>query len=427
MSGQPIVCEKVCLVHFCDCLYSHERAIKHHAIKEARSKMGYPFYDNPLDEYLDKLFDLRFREFEASCITLDEDAAPGSRASAVKTIQALQQEIRALKQEYDLPDRTFDRYKSAAELAVERFDRENPEPPKLNISGCQHTQAKPAKRVFRNGSLHVVLQCPECGTQPRSLPKNEYDLRTLPDFDEWLYHRLTAERTLWAEARWAVYEAQMRNGSDIPEYDRTAFEDKFRKIDPAPCLESCDHKLVDARLRAYSSGGNAVVMQCVTCGHHVRTASKSKYPNWAFLSPFDEVLAKRSKEEFSAWALKLSAASRSDFQDYKLNIQQRLQRKELSWKDNSRFGTYYDSPEWARTRARIFDRDDHQCQSCKKTAECVHHILYDRLGAENDFDLISLCNECHTLIHVEQRKFHNLYRMSPTEIRSMLKRNDGDV
>ena len=69
--------------------------------------MGYPFYDNPLDEYLDKHFDLRFREFEASCITLDEKAAPDSRASAVKTIQALQQEIRALKLEYDLPERTF--------------------------------------------------------------------------------------------------------------------------------------------------------------------------------------------------------------------------------------------------------------------------------------------------------------------------------
>jgi hypothetical protein len=389
--------------------------------------MGYPFYDNPLDEYLGKLFDLRFREFEASCITLDADAAPSSRASAVKTIQALQQEIQALKLEYDLPQRTFDRYRSAAELAVERFDRENPEPPKLNISSCQHTQARSTKRIFRNGALHVVLQCPECGTQPKSLSKNQYDLGTLPDFDEGLYDRLTAERTLWAEARWAIYEAQMRNGSDIPDYDRKAFEDKFQRMDPAPCLGGCDHTLIDARLRTYTSGGTAVVMQCVTCGHHVGAASKSKYPNWALLSPFDEVLAKRSKEEFSAWALKRSAASRSDFQDYKLNIQQRLQRKELSWKDNSRFGTYYDSPEWARTRARIFDRDDHQCQSCKKTAECVHHILYDRLGAENDFDLISLCNECHTLIHVEQRKFHNLYRMSPTEIRSMLKRNDGDV
>lgn len=103
--------------------------------------MRYPFYDNPLDEYLDKLFDLRFQEFEASCITLDENSAPDSRASAVKTIQALQQEIRALTLQYDFPERAFDRYRSAAELAVERSDREHPEPPKLNISSCQHTQA----------------------------------------------------------------------------------------------------------------------------------------------------------------------------------------------------------------------------------------------------------------------------------------------
>jgi hypothetical protein len=318
------------LLDFCDCLYSHERAIKHHSSKEARSKMGYPFYDNPLDEYLDKHFDLRFREFEASCITLDKDTAAESRASAVKTIQALQQEIRALTRQYDLPERAFDRYRSAAELAVERFDRGHPEPPKLNISCCQHTRAKPAKRIFRNGSLHVVLQCPECGTQPNSLPKNEYDLVTLPDFDEGLYQRLTAERTLWAEARAAVYEAEMRNGSDIPDYDRTAFEDKFRTQDPAPCLEKCDHLQIDARLRNYPSGGNAVVMQCVQCGHHVGTASKSKYPNWAHLSPFDEALTKRSKEELDAWHRRRSEAWRSDYQDYKVNIQQRLQRRELS-------------------------------------------------------------------------------------------------
>lgn len=256
--------------------------------------------------------------------------------------------------------------------------------------------------------------------------QNEYDLVTLPDFDEGLYQRLTAERTLWAEARAAVYEAEMRNGSDIPDYDRTAFEDKFRTQDPAPCLEKCDHLQIDARLRNYPSGGNAVVMQCVQCGHHVGTASKSKYPNWAHLSPFDEALTKRSKEELDAWHRRRSEAWRSDYQDYKVNIQQRLQQRELSWKDNSRFGTYYDSPEWTRTRARILHRDDHQCQSCKRAAECVHHILYERLGAENDFDLISLCNSCHGLIHVEQRKFHNLYRMSPTEIRSMLKPNDSD-
>lgn len=388
--------------------------------------MGYPFYDNPIDDYFYKLFDLKLREFEASCITLDKEATPEARTTAAQTGLALNEEIRTLKLEYDLPERTFDRYKSPAELAVERFERERPEPPRRDIYDCKHTKTQATKRVFRNGALHVVLQCKECGAQPRSLSKSEHNVDALPEFDDGLYLRVTAEQTLWEDARREVYEAEMRRGNDIPDYDREAFEAKYRELNPPPCLEGCDHKLTEPRLRTYPGGGSAVVLQCVRCGHHTGASSKSKHPSWVSLPLFDSALIKRSKDEYMAWHKRLSEAWKSDYQTYKTSVQQKLQSGELSWQDNSRFGTYYDSPEWERTRARILYRDDYQCQACKRAAECVHHILYDRLGAENDFDLISLCHSCHALVHQEQRKAHNLYRMSPSLIRSMHEPDDYD-
>lgn len=385
--------------------------------------MAYPFHNTPLDDYLHKLFDLQLREFEANCIKLDKESTLEEKKTAAESSVILQKEIQTLKQEYQLPERTFDRYKSSAELATERFEREHPEPPKLNAYDCSHTSSIPTKRVFKNGTIHVVIQCQNCGSQPKSLPKSEYDLKILPDFDEGLYHRLTAERSLWEEARQAVYKAEMQNGNNIPDYDYTAFDESFKKLNPAPRLEYCTHENLEARLRTYSKGNNAVVMQCITCGRHVRASSKSKHPDWASLAPFDQELLDKAKEEHSVWEQRRSEAWKIDHANHKNSIHLGLITGELTWRDNSRFGTYYDSPEWERTRARILHRDDFQCQACKCRAECVHHILYDRLGAENDFDLISLCHSCHSTIHKEQRKTHNLYRMSPSEIRLIKSRS----
>ena len=86
---------------------------------------------------------------------------------------------------------------------------------------------------------------------------------------------------------------------------------------------------------------------------------------------------------------------------------------------NTRFNTYYDSDEWENTRTRMLKRDDAECQSCGETAECVHHITYERLGEENDLDLISLCDKCHEEVHRRQDLFRLGYRLTPEEIRTL--------
>lgn len=388
--------------------------------------MGYPFYNNPLDEYLSKIFQLKIDEFNANCTRADSTATKEERDAAGVKIANLSTKIRELKKQFRLPERDFDQFKSSPELAVEKFLLENPEPPRPEVYGCRHIQTRVVRRKFRNETLHVVAQCIACGVQSKALQKKEYDIEKLPEFDEGLYKRLTFEWDIWNSARHEIYVAELNKGNSLPEFDEVEFNAKFQLEDPPPDFEGCDHSHTDARLRTYKSGGTAVVMQCTLCGHHTDSVSKSKYPDLASLPSFDEFLKERSGEELAAWYRRRGDAWRRACLEHREQIQRLIQAGELATKDNSRFGTYYKSLEWERTRVRILHRDDHECQACKRPAECVHHIVYDRLGAENDLDLISLCNSCHNFIHQEQRDLQNIFRMPPSQIRELHKYSEGD-
>lgn len=76
-------------------------------------------------------------------------------------------------------------------------------------------------------------------------------------------------------------------------------------------------------------------------------------------------------------------------------------------KESDSYRLFYLSKAWKSKRREILRRDNFECQICKalfnyKAATDVHHILnlrdhYDkRLDSNN---LISLCNECHTLVY----------------------------
>jgi 5-methylcytosine-specific restriction endonuclease McrA len=61
---------------------------------------------------------------------------------------------------------------------------------------------------------------------------------------------------------------------------------------------------------------------------------------------------------------------------------------------------YLQSPQWARTRAAVFQRDRKICQGCLKVqATEVHHLTYKHVYSEFMFELVSLCSDCHDRIH----------------------------
>lgn len=58
---------------------------------------------------------------------------------------------------------------------------------------------------------------------------------------------------------------------------------------------------------------------------------------------------------------------------------------------------------WRRIRKRILKRDERLCRRCGGSATLVHHRSYadEVLSGNDDGQLISLCEGCHTIIHFD--------------------------
>jgi len=61
---------------------------------------------------------------------------------------------------------------------------------------------------------------------------------------------------------------------------------------------------------------------------------------------------------------------------------------------------YYQNNWWRCRRANFLEAKGQQCERCHATREIdVHHVSYDRLGAEQDRDLEVVCRRCHENLH----------------------------
>lgn len=67
---------------------------------------------------------------------------------------------------------------------------------------------------------------------------------------------------------------------------------------------------------------------------------------------------------------------------------------------------YIDSPEWARKKEEYYSKHPRKCQICNTEKRIhLHHKTYERLGKEEDNDLVPLCAAHHERLHEE----HNAY------------------
>lgn len=379
--------------------------------------VGYPFEDNPLDSYLEQMFDLRLSEADLCYKLGSSDSSPEVKLASSVRLKEVLARIRVLRAELPLQPRSYDVFLSGPELAVEQFKREYPEP--TEGGPCAHSRTHLTRRFFRDGKPHVVSQCLECGGQVRAHSRTGVDITALPDFSDSLAYEINGYRWWWHEERNRVELAASSEGNEAPEFDYAAFDANYLELNPKPPGRDCEHESAEVRVRKYDSGATALVEQCTDCGKHLKSVKKSLVSNWQELPEFDLGLAPVATAAAVEWTRRYLDAAQSARKQHSVDVARRIARGEIAFRDHSKFGTYYDSEQWVRTRTRILLRDDHLCQACHAPAECVHHIVYDRLGQENDLDLISLCNSCHDKIHKEQRAFHNLFRMPPWQIKRM--------
>lgn len=99
-----------------------------------------------------------------------------------------------------------------------------------------------------------------------------------------------------------------------------------------------------------------------------------------------------------------------------------LLKKHIDYINNGHEKKFYKSWTWKKKRKEIIDRDNGECQHCKERGEfskgrLVHHIKHlkecPELGLADD-NLITLCDECHNIMHPEKgylpTKKNNIHR-----------------
>lgn len=104
-----------------------------------------------------------------------------------------------------------------------------------------------------------------------------------------------------------------------------------------------------------------------------------------------------------AWTCEHENSASNYFHEY-IHIAAQIHERRIVHLDYAeskrRYGEYLRSPEWKERRDRIVKRDRSQCQSCASKSQLqVHHMTYERIGNENDGDLVTVCHACHQRIH----------------------------
>lgn len=95
--------------------------------------------------------------------------------------------------------------------------------------------------------------------------------------------------------------------------------------------------------------------------------------------------------------------------------------------NKEQYQEYLKSDKWKLTKEFRKQIDSYKCTKCGEGENLeVHHKTYIRVGNENIHDLITLCRDCHELVH-GQEYFDNyckvLYKSDEYKKHLKLKRN----
>ena len=143
----------------------------------------------------------------------------------------------------------------------------------------------------------------------------------------------------------------------------------------------CAH-IYEPRIKITEKGMKKCQNQCVVCGY-----SDNNFPlklARASSTPFDYVAYAAWREWADEWA----------------RIEKESQEKERQCERRAQYNRYLNSLEWAGMRDIILARASGICEVCgKNKAAHVHHLTYERFGAERPEDLQAVCIPCHSAIH----------------------------
>lgn len=150
--------------------------------------------------------------------------------------------------------------------------------------------------------------------------------------------------------------------------------------------DRCNHDILMLTRRVISGGSVQYVYQCQVCGKPKQPIAKHKAMEIASDSEIAEFNPDLEREYYSA-------------KERKAQTEAEQRRSEFfAWYDE-----YLKSPEWRQKRELVFRRAGGVCEGCGiAPATEVHHQTYDHVGEEFLWELVAICNPCHTRFHAPE-------------------------
>ena len=118
---------------------------------------------------------------------------------------------------------------------------------------------------------------------------------------------------------------------------------------------------IELRKKPRVGGGSVFIHQCLACGDVVGRVPLERVPDPRIVKHFDSRLYHQPQ---------LTARRRE-------------------------FVARFKRADWKRLRLLVLERDHYTCRGCQDMATEVHHLTYERFGAELLTDLAASCFDCN--------------------------------
>lgn len=175
-------------------------------------------------------------------------------------------------------------------------------------------------------------------------------------------------------------------------YCEACFDSFGRLKDDTKCCDNPNRQLAIKRTRTHKR----LITQCQSCGDSKGNSIAHGEHNLNEIPEFSYQLEEQMIERRNDQYFEVEREFRLGFfRENKARCEvQKVERYPKAYRDSIK------TPEWRRKRLVVLKRDNYQCKCCLNAkATEVHHIVYDNLGNEAYFELVSVCKPCHEKLH----------------------------
>jgi hypothetical protein len=153
---------------------------------------------------------------------------------------------------------------------------------------------------------------------------------------------------------------------------------------------ACDHAKKERRNKPDRNGRAMTVTQCLRCGDRVGpfiSAKSLSQTEIAALPLFDAAL----ERDYDA----------RKFAEITANWDAEKKKEDAKWW--ARYEAHLRSSKWKALSRKVILRAQGVCEGCRsRPATQAHHLTYQRMGDEMLFDLVAVCDPCHSKIHPKE-------------------------